>query len=179
MRQSTWGPRNDSALGALSILTMDQLSLWIENLVVLDGTLLTATLIVALLFATAGLVAIGVPGVIVPATFAAEALAGPVAAAAAVSMGALAGSQLLFLATRRWGRRDSHSRFGTRLESFERRFAEHGIWYVVGLRIIGTPHVLVTVGSAMMPIRAPAFAFATLLGSLPAIVLAAAAGSII
>jgi uncharacterized membrane protein YdjX (TVP38/TMEM64 family) len=136
-------------------------------------------LIAALCFVTASLTAAGIPGVLVPATLAAEAVAGPVTATASVSLGAVGGSLLLFLAARRWGAPAMASRFGNRLDMFERRFAAHGIWYVIGLRIIGTPHMLVTVGSAMMPMRTPAFALATLLGSLPAIGLAAMAGSIV
>lgn len=151
----------------------------IGQLLAVDGTLLAAVLIAALCFVTVSLTAAGIPGVLVPATLAAEAVAGPVAAMTSVSAGAVAGSLLLFLAARRWGAPAVAARFGERLESFERRFAAHGILYVVALRVVGTPHMLVTVGSAMMPIRAPAFAAATLLGSLPAIALAAMAGSIV
>lgn len=160
-------------------MPIEQLLAGIENVLAFDGVLLTAVLVAVLWLATTSLVAAGVPGVIIPATLATEALAGPVAATATISMGALGGSMLLFLAARRWGSPAFASRFGSRLEAFERRFAAHGSWYVIGLRMIGTPHVLVTVGSAMTPMRAPAFALATLIGSLPAIALAAMAGSIV
>lgn len=160
-------------------MPLEQLIASIETVIAFDGALLTAVLIAALWFATTSLTAAGVPGVLIPATLAAEAVAGPVAATATVAMGAMGGSLLLFMAARRWGSPAIASRLGGRLESFERRFAAHGIWYVIGLRLIGTPHMLVTVGSAMMPIRAPAFAAATLLGSLPAIALAAMAGSMV
>jgi uncharacterized membrane protein YdjX (TVP38/TMEM64 family) len=156
---------------------MDQLLASIEHLAAFDGALLTAALIAALWLVTTSLVAAGTPGVVIPATLAAEALAGPVAATVTVSMSALGGSLLLFAAARRWGSPVMSRRLGSRLISFERRFAAHGIWYIVGLRVIGTPHMIVTVGSAMMPVRAPAFAAATLLGFLPAIALAAMAGS--
>ena len=159
------------------LMVMEQLIATIQGMLAFDGALLTAALIAALWLVTASLVAAGTPGVIIPATLATEALAGPVAATATVSLGALGGSLLLFLAARRWGSPAIEARFGSRLEAFERRFAAHGLWYVVGLRLIGTPHMLVTVGSAMMPIRAPAFAAATFLGFLPAIALAAMAGS--
>ena len=160
-------------------MPIDQLIAGIENVIAFDGALLTAVLVAVLWLVTTSLVAAGVPGVLIPATLATEALAGPVAATATVAMGAMGGSLLLFLAARRWGSPVIAPRLGTRLESFERRFAVHGMWYIVGLRLVGTPHMLVTVGSAMMPIRAPAFAAATLLGSLPAIALAAMAGSIV
>lgn len=160
-------------------MPIDQLIAGIENIIAFDGALLTAMLVAVLWFATTSLVAAGIPGVLIPATLATEALAGPVAATATISAGALGGSLLLFVAARRWGSPVIASRLASRLQSFERRFEAHGMWYVVGLRLVGTPHVLVTVGSAMMPIRAPAFAAATLLGFLPSIALAAMAGSII
>ena len=160
-------------------MLVEQLISSIEQPIAFDGALLAAMLIAALCFVTASLTAAGVPGVLIPATLAAEAVAGPVAATASVSMAAVTGSLLLFLAARRWGSARFDARFGNRLESFERRFATQGIWYVIGLRLIGTPSMLVTVGSAMMPMRATTFAVATLVGSLPAIALAAVAGSIV
>lgn len=156
---------------------MEQLIDLIQNITAFEGVLLTAALITALWLVTAGLVAAGTPGVIIPATLAAEVLTGPLVATAIVSLSAMGGSLLLFSAARRWGSPVLARRLGSRLASFERRFAVHGIWYIIGLRIIGTPHMIVTVGSAMMPIRAPAFAAATLLGFLPAIALSALAGS--
>ena len=160
-------------------MPIEQLIAGIENILAIDGLLLTAVLVAALWLATTSLTAAGMPGVLIPATLAAEAIAGPVAATATVSLGSVGGSLLLFLAARRWGAPVVASRFGPRLEAFERRFAEHGSWYVIGLRVIGTPHMLVTVGSAVTPMRAPAFALATLIGSLPAILLAAMAGTIV
>lgn len=156
---------------------MDQLIAAIQGLLAFDGALLTAALIAALWLVTTSLVAAGTPGVVIPATLAAEALAGPVTATVTVSLGAVGGSLLLFAAARRWGSPVLSRRLGSRLKSFESRFATHGIWYIVGLRLIGTPHMIVTVGSALMPVRAPAFGAATLLGFLPAIALAAMAGS--
>jgi uncharacterized membrane protein YdjX (TVP38/TMEM64 family) len=160
-------------------MPIEQYIAGIENLLAFDGALLTAALVAMLWLATTSLVAAGIPGVLIPATLATEALAGPIAATATVSMGAIGGSMLLFIAARRWGAPFMAPRLGNRLESFERRFADHGIWYIVGLRLIGTPHMVVTVGSAMMPIRAPAFAAATFMGFLPSIALAAMAGSIV
>ena len=82
---------------------MDQLIAAIQDMLAFDGALLTAALIAAVGLVTASLVAAGTPGVLIPATLAAEALAGPVAATATVSMGAMGGSLLLFAAARRWG----------------------------------------------------------------------------
>ncbi len=160
-------------------MPIDHLIAAIEELVAFDGAMLTAALIATMWLLTTSLVAAGVPGVLIPATLATEALAGPVAAMATVSAGAIGGSLLLFVLARRWGAPAFARRFGTRLQAFEQGFARRGIWYIAGLRLVGTPHMLVTVGSAMMPIRAPAFAGATLLGFLPSIALAAMAGSIL
>lgn len=160
-------------------MPLEQLIPGIENFLAVDGALLTAILVASMWLVTTSLVAAGIPGVLIPATLATEALAGPVAATATVSMSALGGSLLLFTAARRWGAPKITARFGSRLDSFGQRFAEHGILYVIGLRLVGTPHVLVTVGSSMTPMRAPAFAVATLLGCLPAILIAAVAGSVV
>ena len=129
--------------------------------------------------ATAILIALCVPGVLVPMAAGSGAVLGPWAAAAAVVLGAVAGSQLFFLSARRLGRERLRARFGERLNRIEKRFAAHGIWYVIGLRVIGTPHFLVTAGCALMPMRSSTFAIATLIGLLPAIGIAAAAGSLI
>ena len=160
-------------------MPFEQVIAAIENFLAVDGALLTAMLVAALCLITTSLVAAGIPGVLIPATLATEALAVPVAASSTVTMGALGGSLMLFAAARRWGAPNAAARFGSHLDSFGQRFADHGILYVIGLRLIGTPHVLVTVGSAMMPMRAPAFAVATFVGCLPAIALAAVAGSVV
>ena len=129
--------------------------------------------------ATAALIAFCVPGVLVPMAVGSGALLGAWEAAAAVALGAVAGSQLFFLITRHVAADRLRGRLGRRFEAFQRRFAAHGLAYVIGLRLVGTPHFLVTAGSALMPIRATSFAVATLLGFLPAIAIAAATGSAI
>ena len=55
--------------------------------------------------------------------------------------------------------------------------AKRGFYYLLGLRLAGAPHVLVTASSALSAIRTRSFITATLLGFLPAIALAAMAGS--
>lgn len=129
--------------------------------------------------ATATLIAFCVPGVLIPIALSSGALLGAWGAVAAVALGALAGSQMFFLAARYLAGDRLRGKLGKRLQAFERRFAAHGVWYVVGLRLIGAPHLLVAGGSALMPIRSSSFAAATLVGFLPAIALAAAAGSAI
>lgn len=128
---------------------------------------------------TATLVAMCVPGVLIPMSLSSGALLGPWGAAAVVGLGALAGSQLFFIGAKRLTGERLRSRMGTRLQGFERRFARHGIWYIVGLRLVGAPHLFVAGGSALMSMRASTFAIATFLGFLPAIAIAAATGSAI
>jgi uncharacterized membrane protein YdjX (TVP38/TMEM64 family) len=132
--------------------------------------------VAALLFiGTAMLVALCIPGVIVPMAASATALLGGWEAVPVVALGAVAGSQLLFAGVRRAGSGETRVRLGRRLPTIERRFAAHGLWYVVGLRVCGAPHFLVTGASALLPIGALAFAGATLAGFLPSIAIAAAA----
>lgn len=140
-----------------------------------EGQLLLALAVFA---ATTTLIAFGVPGILIPMALGSGALIG-LEAGIAVTLGAVAGSQLLFAAARRLGRESVARRSGGRLLDFERRFASHGILYLILLRVIGTPHMLVTGASALMPIKASHFAVATLIGSLPAIALAAATGAAI
>ena len=128
---------------------------------------------------TAALVAFCVPGVIVPMSVSATALLGGWAAVPVVTLGALVGSQALFLATRRLDAGRARSRLGPRVEVVERCFARYGLWAVVGLRLCGVPHFLVTAGSALLAIRASGFAAATLAGLLPVVALASAAGSLL
>lgn len=134
----------------------------------------------ALLFAsTAALVACCVPGGITAMAASAAALLESWIAVPLVTLGALAGSQALFLAVRRGGAERIRARLGDRMHRIEAAFARYGLWSVIGLRILGVPHFLVTAGSALLTIRPAAFAAATAIGFLPTIVLAAAAGSIL
>jgi uncharacterized membrane protein YdjX (TVP38/TMEM64 family) len=143
--------------------------------------LFDSELLVAAIFflATAILIAFCVPGVLLPIAIGSGAVLGPWGASAAVLLGAAAGSQLLFLAARHFAGERVQARLGPRLHAFQDRFAARGIWYVIGLRVIGTPHFLVTAASALTPMRSSKFAAATLLGFLPAVTLAAATGSAI
>lgn len=143
--------------------------------------LLDSELLVAGVFfvATAVLIGLCVPGILLPMALSSGALLGPWGASAVVLLGAAAGSQLFFLSARHFVGDRVRSRLGDRLQAFEQRFAAHGICYVIALRVIGTPHFLVTAASALTPIRSSRFALATLLGFLPAVALAAATGSAI
>lgn len=152
----------------------------LEDIGALLGFVQSDVAVAAFLFAaTAALVALCVPGGIVTMAASAAALLDGWTAVPLVSLGALAGSQALFLAIRRAGAEPVRARLGERLPAFERAFARHGAWYVLALRLTGAPHFLVTAGSAVLPVRAGAFAAATLVGLLPSIALIAAAGSLL
>jgi uncharacterized membrane protein YdjX (TVP38/TMEM64 family) len=126
---------------------------------------------------TAALVACCVPGGIVAMALTASALLETWLAVPVVAFGALAGSHGLFLGIRHLDGGRTRERLGEKLQAIERRFARYGPWYIVGLRVCGAPHFLVTAASALLPLRAGAFAAATMAGLLPGIALAAAAGS--
>ena len=94
-----------------------------------------------------------------------------------VIAGAVLGSHALFVVTRRWLSERLRRRWGERLARFDRNIEKRGFYYLLGLRLIGAPHVLVTASSALSAVRARSFVLATMLGFLPAITLAAMAGS--
>ena len=131
----------------------------------------------AFLTLTATLVAFGVPGVIVPISFSSGALLGGWFGMLVVIAGAVLGSHALFVVTRRWLSERLRRRWGERLARFDRNIEKRGFYYLLGLRLIGAPHVLVTASSALSAVRARSFVLATMLGFLPAITLAAMAGS--
>ena len=126
---------------------------------------------------TAALVGSGVPGVIVPLSFSSGALLGGWLGMLVVVAGAVLGSHALFVATRRWLGARVRRRWGSKLERFDHAVGKRGFYYLLGLRLTGVPHVLVTASSALSAIRPRSFVLATLLGFLPAIALASMAGS--
>ena len=158
------------SLGVLSLIGLDPAVWAIESKLLLAGLFFVAT---------AALVAFCIPGVLIPMALSSGALLGAWQAVAAVALGGVVGSQLFFLSARYLASERLRKRLGPRFEVFQQRFAGRGIWYVVGLRLVGAPNFLVTTGSALMPIRSSSFAAATLIGFLPAIAIAAATGSAI
>ncbi len=135
------------------------------------------TLALALFALTSALVGAGVPGVIIPLSFSSGALLGGWLGMAVIVAGCVVGSQGMFLIVRHLlGERIRH-RLGERLANFEGHFESRGLLYVIGLRVAGAPHLLVTAGSALVRLRPAHFAAATLLGFLPVIALTAMAGS--
>ena len=135
-------------------------------------------LVALLLFAgTAIVIALWIPGMLVPIAASSGALINMWPATAAVVFGALAGSMVIFVTTRRFATGHVPARFAAFLAKFEARFKAHGAWWVLGLRLVGAPHFLVSASSALMPIKASSFALATLLGLFPAVLIGAAAGA--
>jgi uncharacterized membrane protein YdjX (TVP38/TMEM64 family) len=127
------------------------------------------------LLVAGGASATGMPGVIIPLTVLAAATLGPLPATVAVLAGVVGGSQLLFWLMQHVGRDRIIAKFGDRIAIIERGFTTRGLMCLVGLRLIGTPHLLVTGASAILPVRHVHFATMTAVGTLPAICLSAGA----
>ena len=141
-----------------------------------DNQLLVAGAIFA---ATATIIALCVPGLLLPIAASSGALMNAWTATGVVSLGALTGSMMIFLTARHVAHDRIPARIAGYLEAFEAKFRARGAWLVFGLRLVGTPHFLVSGASALVPIRASSFALATLAGLLPTIMMAALAGSAI
>ena len=151
-----------------------------SDLVVTLEALFASEVLLAFVLAglTATLVACCVPGMIVPLSVSSGALLGGWEGAGVVTGGALAGSMALFLASRHLLQDRIRARWGNRLEKLERHVGKRGFFYVVGLRIVGVPHFLVTAGSALAGVRSRSFLAATLLGILPIIALSSNAATL-
>jgi uncharacterized membrane protein YdjX (TVP38/TMEM64 family) len=128
---------------------------------------------------TATLIMLCVPGTLIPLSIAFGALVHPVLATGAVVLGMTLGSQLLFLFAQRVARERLRQRLGFRFQTFEKRFLQFGLLYLVGLRVIGAPHFLVTGGGALMQIRRSTFAISTALGTFPVVALGSGLGSLL
>lgn len=132
---------------------------------------------VAFFAATTLFIALWVPGVLLPLAASLGALLDAWVAGAVVTFGALLGSMIIFATTRHFADGRIPPRIGSFLVRFEGRFKSRGAWFVLGLRLVGAPHFLVSSGSALTRIHPLSFALATLLGLFPTIILAAIAGS--
>ena len=146
----------------------------IESVVAMPGGLVIAGALLALLTAT--FTALSVPGTIPSMAFTGGMLLG-LPGVLVIAAGAGIGSIALFLVTRYLLRERIRTRLGDRLENIAEHLGRRGPFYVVGARLTGVPNLLVTAGSAAAPISARTFVAASLLGMLPAIVLASLAGS--
>lgn len=128
---------------------------------------------------TATLMGLGVPGVLLPLSFSSGVLLGGWTGMLVVVAGAVLGTQAFFVVTRRWLAARVRARWGKHLERFDGDLERRGFFYLLGLRLLGAPHPLVSAASALSPLKAGSFALATLIGMGPAVALAAAAGSAI
>ena len=135
-------------------------------------------LLAAFLFiGTACIVGLCVPGLLVPISFSAGMLMDSWLAVPVVVTGAVLGSQALFLAARHGLGGRLERRFAARMGRLNPRLQQYGPAAVTLLRVIGTPHFLVTLASAAGPLGQRGFAIASLLGFLPAIAVSAVAGA--
>jgi uncharacterized membrane protein YdjX (TVP38/TMEM64 family) len=125
---------------------------------------------------TASAMAFGIPGILVPLSVASGAFLGPGYTAAAVALGGVVGGQILFLASRRALKGRMGKPRSRIVASIASNFSRYGLWYVVGLRLTGVPHLAVTSACAVLPISSRAFAAATMLGLLPVAFIAASFG---
>ncbi len=152
---------------------------WLLDLFPFTAPLFDSEWLLGLLFfiVTVAVMSLGVPGVLVPLSFSSGALLGGWEGMAVVGIGALLGSQTFFVVTRRWLAARIRRRWDARLRRFDGEIARRGFLYLLGLRLVGAPHLPLTAASALSPIRARSFALASLIGFLPAIGLAAMAGA--
>ena len=153
---------------------VDTLTAWL--LLLAENELLLAGLVFA---ATTAVIALWVPGLLLPIAASSGAVLDAWTATGVVSLGALAGSMVIFATTRRFAGDRVPAKIAAFLPRFEARFRSRGAWCVFGLRLVGAPHFLVSAGSALTPMPARSFALATLAGMAPAILLASLAGSAI
>ena len=126
---------------------------------------------------TAAIMAFGVPYLLLPVSFSSGMLLGGRLGIAVSLLGTVLGSQALFTAARWWLAEPIRRRWGHRLKRFDPELRKRGFWYLVGLRLVGAPHLIVSTACALSPLRARQFALATLIGLTPAIALAVTAGS--
>jgi uncharacterized membrane protein YdjX (TVP38/TMEM64 family) len=134
-------------------------------------------LALAFLGMTAAIMALGVPYLLLPVSFSSGMLLGGRLGIAVMLLGTVLGSQALFTVARWWLAEPIRRRWGHRLQRFDGELRKRGFWYLVGLRMIGAPHLFVSTASALSPLRARQFALATLIGLTPAIALAVTAGT--
>lgn len=147
---------------------------WLPSLA--QNELLIAGIVLAV---TTAVIALWLPGLLLPIAASSGAMMNVWTATGVVSLGALAGSMIIFATTRRFAAGRAPARVKAFLAAIEARLHRRGAWVVFGLRLAGTPHFLVSAASALTPMPARSFALATLAGMAPAILLASLAGSAI
>lgn len=133
----------------------------------------------AVLGPAASIYASGIPGALLPISFSSGALLGGALGMAAVSAGALVGALVLYALLERGPKVALRRKYGNRLKQVDDLVSRRGILLIIGLRLVGVPHVAVTVLCAMASVSVRRYAQATIVGVFPAIALATAAGAAI
>ena len=131
----------------------------------------------AILGLTASIYASGIPGALLPISFSSGALLGGALGMATVAAGALAGALVLYALFVRASQATLRQKYGARLKRLEGLASRGGILPIVGLRLVGVPHVAVTALCALAAVGPRRYALATIVGIFPAIALSATAGA--
>lgn len=131
----------------------------------------------AVLGLTASIYASGIPGALLPISFSSGALLGGALGMAAVAAGALLGALVLYALLERGSQATLRHKYGDRLKRLDDLVSRGGILAIIGMRLVGVPHVAVTALCAMAAVGARRYALATIVGVFPAIALAAIAGA--
>jgi uncharacterized membrane protein YdjX (TVP38/TMEM64 family) len=94
-----------------------------------------------------------------------------------VAAGALIGSLVLYTLFEQGSQATLRHRYGERLKRLDNFASRGGILPVIGLRLVGVPHIAVTALCALAGVGPGRYALATIFGLLPAIALSATAGA--
>ena len=131
----------------------------------------------AVLGLTASIYASGIPGALLPISFSSGALLGGALGMAAVTVGALLGALVLYALMERGSQATLRRKYGARLKRLDDLASRGGILPIIGLRLVGVPHVAVTALCAIAAVGVRRYALATIVGVFPAIALSALAGA--
>lgn len=131
----------------------------------------------AILGLTASIYATGIPGALLPISFSSGALLGEVLGIASVAAGALIGSLVLYSLLKRGSQAALRQKYSAQLTQLSNVATRSGVLPIVGLRLLGVPHLAVTAVCALASIGLGRYALATIIGTFPAIAFSAIAGS--
>lgn len=126
---------------------------------------------------TAIIYASGIPGALLPVSFSSGALLGGEFGMAAVTAGALLGAPVLYALIDRGSKATLRQKYGNRLERLDELVSRGGLLPIIGLRLVGTPHIAVTALCALAAVGPRRYALATIIGIFPVIALSAMAGA--
>lgn len=131
----------------------------------------------AILGITASIYASGIPGALLPISFSSGALLGGALGMATVAAGALIGALVLYALLVRGSQATLRRKYRDRLKRLDDLATRGGILPIIGLRLVGVPHVAVTALCALAGVGPRRYALATTIGLFPAIALSATAGA--